>query len=213
MNPPADPAPEAPAPDQPQPPEDQPQLPTDQPQPPRSRYGQGTVAGIILSLIVVGAVVAVVVALVPRPSAINRPPVDVAGSAREIAKESGLPISAPQGLPEGWVPTSVRYLRSTDDLLTWHLGYTTPGDGYVALEQTADATDAWVEAQTNRARQEGTVDIAGRSWNAFAPATRDQRSILLRSTEKGGLTTLVTGKAPQADLVFFAERLETVDPQ
>lgn len=183
-----------------------------QPTPPRSRYGNGTVAGVVLSMLVVGAVVAVLVAIVPRPASIEQPAVDVASSAREIAISSGLPISEPVDLPAGWKATSVRFVASTDNLMTWHIGYLTPDGGYVALEQAAEVTPDWIAAQTNRAREDGEVSINGQTWTRYAVAAREQLSIRLPAEGAGGLTTLVTGKAPIEDLTFFAERLEVVQP-
>ena len=95
------------------------------------------------------------IAVVPRVNTISQPPVNVAAASVEVARESGWAISVPVGLPEGWKATSVRHVRSTDGLMTWHAGYQSPTGNYVALEQTKDATRGWVEAQTNRARRTG----------------------------------------------------------
>src|SRR6185312_14558525 len=115
----------------------------------------GTVANMLRSLLVIGVIVAALIAIVPRVNSVSQPPVDVGGVAVEVAKDSGWPIEAPQGLPHGWEATSVRYVRSTDGLMTWHAGYQSPDGNYVAIEQTKDATDTWVSAQTNRARVTG----------------------------------------------------------
>ena len=56
------------------------------------------------SLLVVAALVAVLIAIVPRVNTVSQPPVNVAAAAVEVAKESGWPISTPVGLPEGGRP-------------------------------------------------------------------------------------------------------------
>ncbi|HET8983135.1 MAG TPA: DUF4245 family protein, partial [Pedococcus sp.] len=108
--------------------------------PPRSSYASGTVSSMVRSLLVVGGLVALLIALVPRVNTISQPPVDVAAASVEVAKESGWAISRPVGLPDGWKATSVRNVRSTDGLMTWHAGYQSPTGNYVALEQTKGAT-------------------------------------------------------------------------
>ncbi len=182
-------------------------------QPARSSYAQGTVANMARSLLVLAVLVAALIAIVPRVSSVSQPPVDVEAAAASIARESGLAIERPVGLPDGWKATSVRYVRSTDGVMTWHIGYTSPDGGYVALEQAKDATETWIAAQTNRARQNGTVQAAGMTWLAYDPTAKDQRSLLHRAPSKDELTTLITGKAPIEDLTVFAEALEPVSPR
>ncbi len=175
-----------------------------------SSYAMGSIANMARSLLVVGALVALLVAIVPRVNSISQPPVDVEAAASNVARQSGLSVSRPVGLPEGWKATSVRYVRSTDGVMTWHIGYQTPDGGYVALEQAKDATESWIAAQTNRARQNGTVQAAGRTWQAYDPTAKDQRSILSRAGTPEELTTLVTGKGSIEEFTVFAEALEPV---
>jgi hypothetical protein len=47
------------------------------------------------SLLVVGVIVAALIAIVPRVNSVSQPPVDVAGTAVEVAKDSGWAIEAP----------------------------------------------------------------------------------------------------------------------
>ena len=115
---------------------------------PRSSYANGSVANLVRSLLVIVVLVVGLIAIVPRVNQVSQPPVDVAAKASEVARDTGWPIDAPQGLPDGWKATSVRYVRSTGGLMTWHAGYQSPRGDYVALEQTKDATGAWVDTPT-----------------------------------------------------------------
>ena len=164
------------------------------------------------SLLVVGALVAVLIAIVPRVNTVSQPPVDVSAAAVEVARESGWTISSPVGLPEGWKATSVRHVRSTDGLMTWHAGYTSPSGNYVALEQTKDATRGWVEAQTNRARRTGELEAAGATWTMYERTPKVQRSLLSRGEGSDGLTTLITGTGTFDELAAFAGHLRPVRP-
>jgi hypothetical protein len=174
----------------------------------RSRYLSGSVANMIRSLVVILGLLAVLVFAVARQSSISQPPVDVESSAADVAASSGWAIERPVGLPEGWQPTSVRYVRSTDGLKTWHVGYQTPDGDYIAIEQTKEATSAWIRAQTSRGTAQGSVAAGGRTWTTYLREGKVQRSLVHEPDRADGLTTIVTGTAPFVDLEAFADRLE-----
>ena len=176
----------------------------------RSSYARGSVANMVRSLLVVGALVALLVAVVPRVNTVSQPPVDVASTAVEVARSTGWPIERPEGLPDGWKATSVRYVRSTDGLMTWHAGYQSPAGSYVALEQTRDATARWVSAQTNRAPRTGELRAAGRTWGQYVRTGKLQNSLVDQPTGQGALTTIITGTGTFEELAAFAETLRPV---
>lgn len=177
---------------------------------PRSSYANGSVANMIRSMLVVGAIVAVLIAVVPRVNQVSQPPVDVASVAAQVAADTKWPIEAPQGLPDGWKATSVRYVRSTDGLMTWHAGYQSPTGNYVAVEQTKDATAGWVEAQTNRARETGQTQVRGLEWGTYVRSGKVQNSLVHKAESPDQLTTIVTGTGTFEELSTFAESLQPV---
>jgi hypothetical protein len=177
---------------------------------PRSSYANGSVANMVRSLVVIGVIVAALIAIVPRVSSVSQPPVDVTGASVEVAKDSGWPIDRPEGLPDGWQDTSVRYVRSTGGLMTWHAGYQSPTGNYVALEQTKDATSEWVSAQTNRARLTGHVQAAGKTWDTYVRGGKVQNSLVHRAENASEVTTIITGTGSFAELTAFAETLRPV---
>jgi len=162
-----------------------------------------------ISMVVILGVVFVWLAMVPRPNQISQPPVDVTSAARQVRRDIGWPISQPQP-PQGWYPTSVRFVRSTDGLMTWHAGYLTTAGSYVAIEQTRGATMRWVEAQTNRGRADGTQQAGGRSWDRVNRTDKVQRSLVDRGESDKDLTTILTGTATWAELGTFADSLQPV---
>lgn len=173
----------------------------------RSSYANGSVGNLVRSLLVVGGLVALLIAVVPRVNQVSQPPVDVAGTAAQVAADTGWPISVASGLPDGWKATSVRYVRSTDGVMTWHAGYQAPSGNYVALEQTREATDGWVEAQTNRARRTGQLQAAGLGWDTYVRSGKVQNSLVHRAQGSAELTTIVTGTGTFEELTAFAEAL------
>lgn len=176
----------------------------------RPKRGMGTLKNMVISMLVVLAFVVVWIAMVPRPNAITQPPVDVTSVAQQVRAETHWPILQPRGLPAGWRATSVRFVRSTDGLMTWHAGYQSPDGNYVAVEQTRGATQTWVEAQTNRGRAEGTVEAGGTTWTRIDRKDKVQFSLVSRGRSAQDLTTIVTGTAPYAELAAFAEKLQPV---
>lgn len=164
----------------------------------------------IISMVVILAFVMVWIAMVPRVNRISRPPADVAAVATYVRDQTGWPIVEPQGLPAGWYPSSVRYVASTDGLMTFHAGYVSPDGNYVQLEQTQGATGRWVANEIGRGRPQGTLRAAGQTWEKFSRTDKRTLSLVHRGSGPKDLTTLVTGTAPYAELVAFIDTLEPV---
>jgi hypothetical protein len=169
--------------------------------------GSRSVADMIRSLLVVGAVVVVLVLIVPRPSAVSQPPVDVVGVAQGAQPGAGFTLSVPQNLPADWKATSARLLNGTDNVRTWHAGYQTADAEYAAVEQADKATATWLRANTQDGRPVGTLTVAGVLWTQYLHENRLQRSLLF---VHGEVTTLVTGTASWTDLATLAASLRPV---
>lgn len=179
--------------------------------PQQSRYSLGSTKNLVYSLLAVVGMTAVLVLMVPRVSSVSGPPVDVSATAVTVQADTGWPIVEPVGLPDGWSPTSVRYVRTTGGFMTWHVGYQTPSGTFVAVEQTLDPSREWISAQTNRSPSEGTTEIAGLTWEKYVRDNKVQNSLLHQPEADGELTTLVTGTADFDDMAFFIEHLEPVE--
>jgi len=171
----------------------------------------GSTKNLVLSLLAVLGMVLVLVLMVPRVNSLSGPPVDVHASAVPVKKETGWPIVEAVALPSGWTTTSARYVRTTGGFMTWHAGYQTPSGTYVAVEQTQGPNREWVEAQTNRAPTEGTLEVAGRTWTKYVRDTKVQNSLLAPATSPTELTTLVTGTASFEEMRVFIEHLRPVE--
>ena len=177
-----------------------------------SHYAKGSVANIVRSLLVIGAITAALFFLISRTSSVTAEQVDAAAAAEQHGRQAGLPFEYASDLPEGWTPTSSRYVRSKDELMMWSATWTTPDGQYVAVQQVADATDSWVSTMTNNGKQVGTVTTQdGRTWLKRDREGKVQRSLVHRQTGEGELTTLVTGTGTFEQLETFANHLEAVD--
>lgn len=156
----------------------------------------------VRSLAAIGAVVAVVVLLVPRPDVAVVQPVEVAVAARGAQPEASFDLVVP-AVPQGWTATSVRFQRDSEDAVpTWHVGYLTAEEGYAALEVAAAATSAWVTDQTSDGERAERLEVGGQSWQVLRSDDPARTSLLL---EQGDLTIVVTGSAVLDELVTLAE--------
>jgi len=176
---------------------------------PPARRGLGNLRSMVISMVVIMAAGLAWVAMVPRVREINQPAVDVTSVARQVRHETSWLISQPQ-LPAGWKATNVRFVAAGDGLRTWHAGYLSPDGNYVSIDQTQQATDAWVSAQTSHGRAEGTLSAAGATWQRLSSGETVQRSLVSRGSGSNELSTVLSGTAPYAQLAQFAEALKPV---
>ncbi|WP_406725718.1 DUF4245 domain-containing protein [Streptomyces sp. GD-15H] len=113
-------------------------------------------------------------------------------------------VAAPEGLPEAWKPTSVRF--QGEDFDAWHLGYRAPDGEYVAVEQSARKPSVFIEDATQGAEKTGTTQqIDGRTWTRYEG---DHYDALVHEDPEGS-TTVVTGTASFDQLTRMAEALRT----
>jgi hypothetical protein len=122
------------------------------------------------------------------------------------ARDAGLAVAVPHGLPSGWRPTSA-VTRTAGGSVTLRIGYVSPSGGFVQLiESNADAAallrDEVGGGQAPR-RPDGTERIRGESWQAY-PGREDERALVLLQPER---TIVVLGKAPSEELTALAGSL------
>ncbi|WP_068425457.1 DUF4245 domain-containing protein [Janibacter terrae] len=174
-----------------------------------SHYAKGTTANMVRSMAVIVAITLALFFMTGRAN--NRTPesVDVAGTAQYRAQQAGQPFAHAEGLPDGWVATNVRYVRSKDGVMVWNAGYTTPDGEYVSVQQALDPGKAWVDTQTNNGARVGVLETKdGTSWVKRDREGKIQRSLVHVPEDKGELTTLVTGTGSWEQLELFADHLE-----
>lgn len=120
------------------------------------------------------------------------PPVDY-GPALTTARDAApYDVLAPAELPEGWQANGVRYLSGS---AAWHLGILTDEEKYIGIEQSPESTEALVEQFAEEAEPAGSLEVGGQTWDLLR---EEDRTTLVRRGE--GVTTLVTGDAPQATI-------------
>jgi Protein of unknown function (DUF4245) len=166
--------------------------------------GPKTAQAMVLSLLAVLVLVVGLVLLVPRPNAIVPPAIDVASAAQGARADVAFVPAVPAHLPDGWSSTSARVQRESGQVLTWRVGYTTPSGGYAGYQQAVRPPSNWFKSQSADGAVTGAVTIAGRSWTVWE---REDRAITMLVLAGPAVTTIVTGKAPMAELITLAAAL------
>jgi Protein of unknown function (DUF4245) len=156
------------------------------------------------SLAVVLAIVLAVVVVAPR-STMERPDVDVEQAAGAARPAAPFDLSVPQGLPDGWDATSARLSAGPSQVLTWHVGYTTPAGAYAAVKQAQDPTRVWIEDATEAGEAQPPREVDGDVWEASEDGA-GRRSLL---RVENGVTTVVTGSAEFGELEVLVRSLGT----
>jgi hypothetical protein len=117
-------------------------------------------------------------------------------------------VQAPEGLPAKWYATSSRLSGKAGGPIAWHLGFYTPLKQYAALEEsneTAGGQGGFIDRMTSQGRPDGSVQIAGATWNKTLRKDKNQRS-LVRSLP--GVTLVVSGTASYDELAVLAGSLK-----
>lgn len=124
--------------------------------------------------------------------------IDYAATVKSARPAAQFELLAPSTLPEGWVATSARFTPET-----WHLGVVTDDEQYVGLEQRKVEAKELVAMYAKGSKAAGTATIAGKSWDL---RTGPGGGVTFVRTE-AGLTTLVTGDAPRAEVEAYVSSL------
>jgi hypothetical protein len=170
------------------------------------RAGRLTAANMLRSLLpLVVIILAVVGWQAFRQSGDENPvkPIDPSSTVQLAAARAGYPLQVPQGLADGYRPTSARTdAGSADegDPVTLEIGYVTPKDQFAGFVVSDDPTADPVTAVLDDAEQQGTVDVGGQEWTRSETA----RGETALSRTDGGVLVLVSGSASERELETVA---------
>ncbi|MFG3495109.1 DUF4245 domain-containing protein [Streptomyces sp. NPDC047928] len=171
--------------------------------------GKQTVRGMFQSMAVICAAAGVIYFFVPHDDKAD--PIQAVDYGVELVtaqRAAPYPVLAPENLAGEWKATSVSYKRHEAD--AWHLGFLTPDREYVAVEQsTAPEADKYIGKVSHGAADTGeTRKIDGRTWQRWEGPKYD--ALVLK---EAGVTTVVTGTAPEKQLTEMAAALTSKAPK
>lgn len=167
--------------------------------------GKQSVRNMILSLGVSVLAAGVIYIFIPHDeSAPEAKPVDYRVELLTARRAASYPVAAPEGLPDTWTATSVRFRGADSD--AWHLGFRDPDGGYVAVEQSAQPKpSAFIKDATQDAKGTGKTETIGdRTWQRYEGERYD--ALVL---QEEGVTTVVKGSASFDRLAAMAKALRT----
>ncbi len=158
----------------------------------------------ILSLGVIVLAAAVVYLFIPHDDhAPDIKRVDYRVELLTARRTAPYPVAAPEGLPETWKATSVRYQADQDN--RWHLGFQDPDGQYVAIEQSTQKRKDFVDdASQGGHATKVTQEIDGRTWTRYTGGRYD--ALVLEGAK--GSTTVVAGTASFDQLTKMAQSLQ-----
>jgi hypothetical protein len=165
---------------------------------------QKTVRDMALSLGLIGIAAAVMYVFIPHDdSAPEVRRVDYRVELLTARRAASYPVAAPEGLPQEWKATSVRF--QGDDFDLWHLGFHAPDGQYVQIQQSTQKPSTFIdEASQGGEATRTTQRIDGRTWTRYTGGRYDA----LVHTERGA-TTVVAGTGSFAQLTEMTEALRT----
>ncbi|MER6960595.1 MULTISPECIES: DUF4245 domain-containing protein [unclassified Streptomyces] len=167
---------------------------------------QKTARDMILSLGVIMIAAGVIYLFVPhddRAPDVKR--VDYRVELLTARRAASYPVAAPEGLPDTWKATSVRF--KGDDFDAWHLGFHAPDGEYVTIEQSTQKRSQFIDqASQGSTATKVTEQIGGRTWTRYTGGRYD--ALVLQ--DAAGSTTVVAGTGSFEQLSTMAGALKLV---
>jgi hypothetical protein len=171
----------------------------------RRRRGRQTVRDMILSMLVVTGAVAIL--FLPWNHR-NVDPVKVVDPAPTLTSARAAvtwPVLAPK-LPQTWRCTSARISAAADAQPIVHLGYLSPSDRYVGIEESATKVTSFVRDSVVGGQPSGTVTIDGQIWQRYISPDGVQKSLVQSSH---GATYVVNSQAEWPEIETFVQSLNS----
>ena len=170
----------------------------------RKHRANQTLLNLVVALIASLAVVVFLVVVVVRPAPEPTASIDYVAVAAEAQGATDEPLLSPV-LPSEWSANGARY-QTTEQVPTWYIGFLTPGEQYIGLDQGIGANPTWQAALLDDAKQTGAVTIDGVDWVVY-----DQRGAsdpgnfaYSLATTRGESTVLLHGTASDEEFELLA---------
>jgi hypothetical protein len=177
---------------------------TSDPRPARRGYGR-SVGGMIGALLASFGLIAFVWGLTRvqgHDQENPTPTVHYAAALAQARSDATFPVLAPTPEPADLRATSVSWNPLGAHKL-WHLGFLTSATQYVGLYEGTGSRSAFLAAHTPATHHGVATQIAGRVWQTLTSSGGETAFV----STSDGVTTVVTGTAPRAELASFVASL------
>lgn len=174
----------------------------------RHRANQ-TTFNLVIATLASLAVVLFIVLVVVRPTPAEPVAVDYAATAAEAQGGASETLVVPV-LPQGWVANAARFDRRAE-VLTWYVGFITPGEQFAALNQGIDANPTWQASVLDNAVQTGTVTIDGITWAVYDRRNESEtgNNAYALAAAVGDSTFVLHGTASDSEFEALASAIAT----
>lgn len=132
-----------------------------------------TVRNLVAALLVTLAVVAVIIAVVPRGEPVAQKPIDVAGIAEGVESSMGGPAIVPE-LGDFWRVNAAELQSGAP--VVWEVTLAPAAQderGFIKVAQAFDSDASWAPQRLNGIAPTDTVRIGGLEWDVFQPGNAD----------------------------------------
>lgn len=164
----------------------------------RAHRAAQTVRNLLWALAATLLVVLFLVFVVVRPDPAPREPVDYGTIAAQAQGDIATTIVAP-ALPDGWDANEAA-LRTAGDVSVWYIGFVTPEQQFIALNQGIDANPTWVDNLLDSAQSTGTRVIGDLTWTVY-----DQRD----TDDPGNLAYAIVADYEESTFVLYGTASDT----
>ena len=169
----------------------------------RHRSNQ-TLLNLVVALVLSLGLVLLLVSVVVRPAPAPPESIDYASVASQAQAGTDEPLLSPV-LPAGWSANDARY-QTTEQVPTWYIGFLTPREQYIGLDQGIGANPTWQASLLDDARETGSVTIEGVEWTVFdqRDASDPGNFAYSLATTHGDSTVLLHGTAVDDEFALLA---------
>ena len=163
---------------------------------------------LVIALVASLGIVLFLVLVVVRPSPDAVDPVDYAAVASQAQPGVDTALVVPT-LPPEWAANAASLQRAADESFTWYIGFVTPENTFLALEQGLDTNAGWFAQSLGAAQPTGSTTIDGIEWTIYNQRTGEDPGNFAYSLAAtvGDSDYLLHGTAADAEFELFATAL------
>ena len=174
----------------------------------RKHRANQTLRNLLWSLLASVALMLLIVIVVVRPAQPPREPVDYTAAAAETQPGISETLATPV-LPPGWNANSAELRRSRDDISTWYIGFITPTENFISINQGIGANPTWLLTVLDQNEATGTETIDDVEWTIYDNRDGDDPGNLAYAmvTTAGNSTFVLNGTADDNEFRTMAGSL------
>lgn len=126
---------------------------------------------------------------------------ELEGVPEEEAAELDPFIAIAPEVPEGWTANYTRWGPVADHgVRAWEVGYTTDAVDFLGFAQTDEATEAWVNWETEQAQPTGTATFAGLEFEVRDEGSRQYFVLDAENNDVDGTTVVISTDAGEDEI-------------